>query len=174
MRWESLFADMEAQLEAARSAEAAAEVAELTRAERATVELQARLRSARGREITVRIGTERVAGVVLDVAVQWVLIGADPGRWLVPVASIDAVQGLALHAASDPGVVDRRLSLGHALRAIARDRATVRVVLDGEDLVGRVERVGADHVDLAPGHVPARGAPLWAVPFRAIRAVRSA
>lgn len=174
MRWESLFADMEAQLQAARSAEAAADVADLTRAERSTVELQARLRASSDRELTLRVRDERIVGTVVDVAVQWVLLGAAAGRWLVPIASIDAVHGLPLHAAPEARAVERRLTLGHALRAIARDRSTVRVLLDGEDLVGRVERVGADHLDLATGHAGARGGALWAVPFAAIRAVRTA
>ena len=41
MRWEQLFADMEAQLAAGRLADVRADVAELARAERASVELAA-------------------------------------------------------------------------------------------------------------------------------------
>lgn len=171
MRWEALFADLEAQLEAARAAEAAADVAELTRAERATVELASRLRAAHGRVLTLRSGPARVAGTVLDVAEQWVLLGEGPARWLVPLAGVAAVHGLPAHAAPAAGAVERRLSLGHALRAIARDRATVRVVLDDEELAGRVDRVGADHLDLTVP-APHPGA-VWAVPFRAVRAVRT-
>lgn len=171
MRWEALFADLEAQLEAARASEAAADVAELTRAERATVELASRLRAAHGHVLTVRSGATRVAGTVLDVAEQWVLLGDGLVRWLVPVAGVTAVHGLPVHAAPAPRAVERRLSLGHALRAIARDRATVRVVLDDEELTGRVDRVGADHLDLTVP-APHPGA-VWAVPFRAVRAVRT-
>ena len=69
MRWEALFADLEAQLEAARSAELSADVAELTRAERATVELSSRLRSAHGQVLTVRSGPARVTGTVLDAVI---------------------------------------------------------------------------------------------------------
>jgi hypothetical protein len=166
MRWEALFADLEAQLDAARSAEVAADVAELTRAERATVELVARLRAAHGHALTLRSGAQQVSGTE-----QWVLLGDGPARWLVPTASVSAVRGLPVHASPAPGVVERRLSLGHALRAVARDRATVRVVLDADELSGRVDRVGADHLDLTVP-VPRPGA-VWAVPFRAVRAVRT-
>ncbi|GEA88619.1 hypothetical protein [Cellulomonas cellasea] len=171
MRWEALFADLEAQLGAARATEAAADVAELTRAERATVELGSRLRAAHGHVLTLRSGAARVTGTVLDVAEQWVLLADGPARWLVPTAGVTAVRGLPLHAAPAPGAVERRLSLGHALRAVARDRATVRVVLDDEELSGRVDRVGADHLDLTVPD-PRPGA-VWAVPFRAVRAVRT-
>lgn len=171
MRWEALFADLEAQLEAARATEAAADVAELTRAERATVELSSRLRAAHGGVLTIRSGSARVRGTVLDVAEQWVLLADGAARWLVPTAAVTAVHGLPVHAAPAPGAVERRLSLGHALRAVARDRSTVRVVLDDEELVGRVDRVGADHLDLT---VPEpRPGVVWAVALRAVRAVRT-
>jgi len=177
MRWEALFADMEAQLAAAEAAEVAVQVADLTRAERATVTLDGRLRAAVGLRVTVRVrGGDLVPGTVLDVARQWVLIGEASRRALVPTAALDAVMGLPPTSQPDEGVVARRLGLGHALRALARDRAAVRVTTDGGQVVGRVERVGADHVDLtvADDPVAARSRDgLWSVPFASVQVVRS-
>ena len=45
----------------------------------------------------------------------------------------------------------RRFGLGYALRALSRDRATVAVHLLGHEaaIVGTIDGVGADHLDLA-------------------------
>lgn len=174
MRWEALFADMEAQLDAARTADLAAEVVELTRAERATVSVADRFRAARGATLTVRTdGGEQVSGMLRDASAQWILLDTQGRSSLVPLAAVTAIRGLTRHSAGGCGVVERRLTLGHALRALARDRVIVQIVTHGGDLTGRVERVGADHLDLAAGHVESRGGELWAVPFAAIRVVRS-
>ena len=173
MRWDDLFADMEAQLEAARRADLAVEVAERTRAERSTVELVDRLRAACG--ATVRVltrGDVRVTGVLVDAAAQWIVLDERGRDVLVPVAAVVAVGGLTPHVAPAAGVVERRLSLGHALRALARDRAVLRVATEGGELVGRGGRVGADHLDLTLGDEPSRAAEVLAVAFAAFRTVR--
>jgi hypothetical protein len=180
MRWEALFADMEAQLDAARAAELAAEVADLTRAERATVALAGRLRAAHGTHLTLRVaGGEAVAGTVLEVAEQWLLLADGPRRALVPVAAVQVLADLPVATRpSGHAQVSRRLGLGHALRALARDRAVVRLTADGVEAVGRLDRVGADHVDLTVGAEGSRPRPgavgtAWTVPLGAIRVVRS-
>ena len=70
------------------------------------------------------------------------------------------------------------VGLTAALRALARDRAAVRVVTGGGDTSGRLDRVGADHVDLTV--VPPEGArrpgstaTAWTIPFAAIDVVHS-
>ena len=179
MRWEALFADMEAQLEAAQAADRAVEVADLTRAERASVELGDRLRAAQGADVRIAVaGGHVVDGELLEVAAQWLLVGEGPRRALVPLAAVVAVRGLPARSIPARSEVARRLGLGYALRAIARDRVTVRIATDGSVLAGRIESVGADHLDLAteiesqaafaPGNPPR-----WAVPFSALRVVRS-
>src|SRR4051812_11039736 len=96
MRWEALFADMEAQLAAAERADLRADVAELVRAERATVHLVDRLRDAVGRRVRVHVlGADVVEGEVLDAAEQWILVGQErERRVLVPSRAIVAVAGL--------------------------------------------------------------------------------
>ncbi|RYV50176.1 hypothetical protein [Pengzhenrongella frigida] len=175
MRWEALFADMEAQLEAAQAAERVVEVADLTRAELAGVELGDRLRAALGAEVRISVaGGHVVAGQLLEVAAHWLLVAEGPRRALVPLAAVAAVRGLPARSAPATGEVARRLGLGYALRALARDRVAVRIVADGTELAGRIERVGADHLDLATGVDGGTGAAqLWAVPFVSIRVVRS-
>ncbi|MDM8083845.1 hypothetical protein QUV83_03575 [Cellulomonas cellasea] len=175
MRWEALFADLEAQFAAQSAAELDAQVAELTRAERATVVISDRLRDALGAHLSVRLRGGTVAeGRVLDAAPQWLLLGAHGRQALIPLAAVVVVAGLTRSVAPGPGVVEGRLTLGHALRALARDRVLVQVEVDGAELTGRIERVGADHLDLSVGHgeVARRGG-LVAVPFAALCAVRS-
>lgn len=155
MRWRALFADLESQLDAAQARDRLADVADLTRAERAGVALVDRLR-AHGPEpltLVLRDG-ERVHGRVLDVGPGWLLVAdADgPGEHLVPVAAVATVAGLVAAAAPPPGVVMSRLTLGHALRVVARDRAVVRLRTDAGTLVARVDAVGRDHLDAAVVH----------------------
>lgn len=175
VRWEALFDDMEAQLAAVHGAATRLDVAELTRAERATVGLVDRLRAARDTTVTVRTAHgEPLRGPLVDSAPEWLLLALGPvQRALVPTAAVVVVGDLTLHAAPAPGVVERRLGLGHALRALARDRAVVRVRSAGVELVGRVDRVGADHLDLTETVRPAVGATTWAVPFATLEVVRS-
>ena len=182
MRWEALFADMQAQLDAALAMDRAAEVADLTRAELASVELADRLRGAEGTDVRLVVaGGQLVAGRLLEVAAQWVLVAEGTRQALVPLGALVGVRGLPALSVPVAGLVARRLGLGQALRALARDRVGVRIVTDGSELAGRIERVGADHLDLTAGvdaavYARADGQPdahLWSVPFAALRVVRS-
>ncbi|MCC2335640.1 hypothetical protein [Cellulomonas wangsupingiae] len=171
-RWEQLFGDLEAQLAAGRADEARWDVADLTRAERARVPLGDRLRAAVGTRLRVVTGPgESLEGVVAEAAAQWVLLDLGGGRRaLVPTAAVLTVDGLGTHAAPPAGRVESGLGLGHVLRALARDRAVVTVRTGAGTLTGRLDRVGADHLDLVLD-VPARRA--VSVPFGALRAVES-
>lgn len=147
---------MEAQLAHEAAAELRAEVADLARAERATVTLVERMK-AQGvspLQLTVTDGSV-VTGALIDVAQQWLLV-AEHGRTgevLVPTRAMTAVRGLSARAGEDAGAVTRRLGLGHALRAIARDRAAVELRTMSGTFTGTVDHVAADHLDLAE-HAP--------------------
>ncbi len=174
MRWETLFEDLESQLEAVHAADRAAEVAERTRTERASVTLDARFRAARGSRLVLRLRDgETVSGELVDLAHQWLLLADGARRLLVPTAAVGWVGGLGRHAATGGGQVMRRLTMGHALRALARDRVHVRIQARGVELVGRLDAVGADHVDVLAVPEGGRIGSVWTVPFDALDVIRS-
>lgn len=175
MRWEALFDDLEAQFEAAELGERAATVSELTRAERATIRLDARLRAALGKRIVVRVrGGDQHGGELVEAAEQWLLLADGPRRTLVPAHALVAVGGLGPAVAPDAHGVLRRLGLGHALRALSRDRAAVRVYAAGVEVRGRIDAVAADHVDVVTLGEDGRAlTKVWAVPVKAIDVVAS-
>lgn len=153
MRWHALFDDLAAQLAAGEERERLADVPDLTRAERAGVLLADRLRASAAGPLTVTLDDgERVTGAVSDAGPQWVLLDDAPREHLVPLAAVAFVDGLGQVAAPPAGAVVGRLTLGHALRAVARDRAVVHVRTRGGVLVGRLDAVGGDHVDVALVH----------------------
>ena len=150
VRWDALFGDLEAQLGAATAQDRAHEVAELTRAERATVLLADRLRASHGDGVTVAVRSgARVHGVLVDVGAAWLLVADARREHLVPLAAVVSVTGLRDGAAPPEASALRRLGLGHVLREIARDRSVVRVVTLAATAQGRIDAVGADHLDLA-------------------------
>ncbi|WP_092862608.1 hypothetical protein [Quadrisphaera sp. DSM 44207] len=177
MRWDALFADLEAQLAAASGSRA--EDAELVRAEVARTSLSDRWRAHVGSHLRLglRDGTA-VAGELLDAAPTWVLLRDGARQVLVPAAALGWVEGLSPAVAAPAGQVERRLGLTAALRALARDRAPVQLRLDGTCVTGTIDRVGADHLDLAehaPDQVRRAGAVrrVVAIPSAAVLAVTS-
>lgn len=154
MRWDRLFADLEAQAAAADTAQFEAEVADRTRAEHGAVAFVDRLRSACGHRVVVAVrGAGPLTGTLSDVGVDWLLLaGADRPQTLVALHAVTAVSGLgtATAPATDRGPVYRRLDFRWALRALAGQRSQVRIALtDGVLLTGTLDRVGADFVELA-------------------------
>ena len=175
-RWERLFADLEAQADSAAQLDLDAEVADRTRTERGRIRLSDRLRAADG-PVTVRVAGEVLQGRVLDVGPDWLLLelGDPPAtEVLVALAAIQAIDGLPARAA-EPGSAGRvaeRLDLRHVLRGLARDREPVVVAsTDGVRLRARLDRVGADHVDLTPLDIGQASASRL-VPLTAIATVR--
>lgn len=154
MRWQQLFADLEARFEAEQEAAERAETASRARHEIGALRLADRLRGAAGAAVVLECrGAGPVAGVLVDVGVDWVLLADDQRReCLVASSAVRAVSGLSRRTAlpEEEGLVRARLDLRRALRGLARDRAVLQLVLDdGAVLTGTIDRVGADYVELA-------------------------
>lgn len=183
MRWDELFRDLEGQLEAASATELAAEVADRTRREGATLTWVDRARGVTGARVSVRVpGGDVVDGVLREVGSQWLLVAEESGRdALVPASAVLAVVGLTAWSAApgSAGHVFTRLGLGSALRGLARDRTAVSVCLvDGSVLDGTVDRVGQDFLEIsthAAGEArrQAEVRSVRTVPFVAVAVVRS-
>lgn len=184
MRWDDLFADLEAQQRHLERRERDTEVAEHTRAERGQVQLLDRLLAAEAPSLRLRVrGVGWLSAALRDVGTDWVLLdqgGTLEGRGrevLVPLAAVTAVEGLG--RATGPGPPgSRRLGLRAALRAVSRDRAVVRLHdTDGDHVTGTVDAVLADHLDLArhPDDAPRRATQVRgvvSVPYAAVALVR--
>lgn len=183
-RWDQLFADQDGQLEQARRAELDAEVADRARREVGRLRLVDRLRPVRGAVVALDCpGGLVVEGVLRDVGPDWALV-EEAGR-RAAVVVLDACFGLvgagrASEVPPGPVAVAENWDLRHVLRGLVRDRAPVRLVLrDGRRLGGTLDRVGADHVDLAEHDLdrPRRAAAVHQVrlvPLAALAVVQAA
>ena len=184
MRWEQLFADLEAQVAEQEAVAEQAEQGSRARAEFGRVRLVDRLRGSLGQQVSLTCaGAGQLAGRLADVGVDWVLLtDAQQREVLVAVRALSSVAGLAgvTAPATEDGPVARALDLRRALRGLARDRAAVQCLLgDGGALTGTIDRVGADFVELAehPLDQPRRRGAVSgvrAVPLAAVVAVRTA
>jgi hypothetical protein len=180
MRWEDLFADLEAQAEALQAAERDAEVAELTRLEASRLDLASRLRPAVGTPIRVRcLGATLLSGRLSAVGTGWLLLDEGAGREaLLAAAAVTSVSGLGRLSGPSGSVLDAGLGIGRVLRGVARDRSVLRICLtDSTVLDGTLDRVGSDFVEFA---VHAAGEPrrreevreVLALPFGALAVLR--
>lgn len=182
MRWDGLFADLEAQAATLDNAQRAGEVDERARTEIGRIALLDRLRPAVGQSVRLRCrGGLDVVGVAVRVGAGWLLIDEGSNREaLVATAELVSVSGLGrLSAVPDSqGVVESRLGLRHVLRGIARDRSAVSVhLVDATVADGTIDRIGADFVEIAAhaaGETRRRGEvrDVLVVPFSAVVAVR--
>jgi hypothetical protein len=173
MRWQQLFADLQAQFEQEESAAEQAELSSRARAEIGGVRLVDRLRGAVGTAVVLQCsGAGQLSGNLADVGPDWLLLVDDLGREvLCAAAAVRSVAGLGRRTAApdEGGVVASAWDLRRALRALARDRAAVQLVLDdGGVLSGTLDRVGADYVELAEHAVDA---PRRAETVHGVRAV---
>ncbi|WP_239332844.1 hypothetical protein [Frankia sp. CiP3] len=161
MRWEALFADLEMQWDAAEAAELDAELVDRSRREAAHLRLLDRLRPAVGSSLRIGVllgGREREAGQVLGgrlaaLGVDWLLLQESRAQEvLLPLRSVLWLRGLTAVSAQPghEGPLAARLDLSYALRGVVRDRSVCSVVLlDGTAVMGTIDRVGADFVEVA-------------------------
>lgn len=186
MRWDALFADLEAAAAGEWQRERDAEIAERTRAELARLRLVDRLRAvADGRpgpevEIGVRIlAAGVVRGRLVRVTDDWFVLVTPSHEWVVATAAVLGVTGLppAARSPESQGAVARSWGWSAAWRVLARDRTEVHVIRrDGSTVTGLASRSGQDFVELTASESiahPVRGAAASElVPHAAIAAVR--
>jgi len=182
MRWQQLFADLEAQLEAEEGRELALEVADRTRRERALVGVPERLLGHRGRPLQLRLlGGQVLVGEVVDVGLDWCLLAETIGRSaLVPISAVLTLSGLTgAVTAGSAATMARRFGFGHAARGLSRDRAVVALAdIGGSTVTGTIDAVGADALELSEhaSDLPRRPENVLGrrvVPFAAIASVRT-
>jgi hypothetical protein len=158
MRWDGLFADLEAHAEALEDAERRAEVESRTRGEVGQLRMRDRLRAAVDTPLRLRLsGGTLVDGVLRRVGPDWLLLDEGAGREaVVASAAVITIRGLGRLSAvpASEGVVESRLGLRNVLRGIARDRSTVRIHLTTggaqfDTVDATIDRVGADFVEVA-------------------------
>lgn len=156
MAWEdelfSFLDDLESQAEALYDEERAAEVADRSRAEYASVTLASRLMASLDTEVRLTVsGVGVLTGHLARVSEGWCLVQSRGQDWIVPWPAVVAVAGTS--ARSVPEVAwspVTRLGLGSALRRLATaERTCVLHLRDGSRHEGVFRRVGADFAELA-------------------------
>ncbi|MEP7089699.1 MAG: hypothetical protein ABI776_06265 [Nocardioidaceae bacterium] len=175
MHWDDhlgrLFDDLEQQADGLVLRERDAEVAEQRRAEYAQVDLAARLHASVGSRLVVGVtGAGVLDGVLGRVGSDWCLLRSESGEWLLRLSAVGSLRGLADRGAvAGARPVAAGLGFASALRSVAEARRDVLLHrLDGSVMLGSVNRVGADFVEVRvadAGH-------LETVPFGAVAAVR--
>ena len=149
-RWQRLFADLEDELDGLAAAERDVEVATRARIDTGRRTLAERVVATIGASVRIGLPDLTIDAVVRDAGPDWLLL-ADPTR-LVALSGVRWIDGLAAPALAPPlpdGVAGR-FDLRMALRRMARQRDPVRITLcDSTSHAGTIERVGADHLELA-------------------------
>jgi len=153
MRWQSLFHDLELELEALHQQQQVSEIREHIRANMAEISLADRLRGnvENDLQFLLRDGLT-VRGSLVRCYPQWSLIKSSDVEALIPAIAIAAVRGLENPTAPPSGPTASRLTLGHALRALARDRSSVEVRTTGGQFVGIFGLIGHDWAQLRLHH----------------------
>ena len=170
MRWDSLFDDLEGQLEREISVEESDVDAEEERLRLGRLSLRDRLVALQG---AAQPGARLALGVILShgdrVVVHPVLIGRDwfsadvlddSTRQRQCIIPLDSVMGLSLPASlASASLADSadarhpelsaRLGLTFVLRDLCRRRRAIEVITPAGSLHGTIDRVGKDHLDLA-------------------------
>jgi len=166
MRWETLFADLEAQLERETVAEDQAIEADEERRRLARIVLRDRLIAlAEECPLRIRLTDGSVVELVVDRFGKDWLTGvaaqsAARRRYVVPLAAVTGVitEPTRAHHAALAGRqagsrLIERLDLAVVLRELCRRRLLVEIATTAGMRIGTIDRVASDHLDLA-GHDP--------------------
>jgi hypothetical protein len=183
MRWDALFDDLESQFAESDRLALESEVNERARAETVGLELADRLRGVMNCRLTVYLASgESLSGILSHAGADALVLHEEQHQILIPYAAAARYSGLGRLSTAEASSVRRKLGLSHALRAMARDRAELSVVIGSGAgsvrLAGVIDRVGKDYFDLAvltPGEVrrSRQVGQVATIPFTALQAIRS-
>lgn len=183
MRWDRLFADLTAELEASEQADLESEIADRTRSERARLRFVDRLRGSPDLPLAVRVlGGTTVSGTLRGIGPDWCLLRGTAGDHVVRLGAVLDVVGLAPRSVEpgSEGEVAARFSLAAVVRRLGRDRTIVTLLqVDGGLVTGTVDLAGADVLEITdrrsdePGWSRGSGvAARRTVPFDAVAVIR--
>jgi len=189
VRWDRLFEDLEDQLAADAEAERVALDAESERLRVARLTLRERLRAMIGGAaafVAVEVAEDTtVRGEICAVGADFIALRVDGSRVfaLIPVPAVRSVTMpveamRAGDGAPAPTPVAERLTLGFVLRDVSRRRLGVSIdTAAGTVVTGTIDRVGADHLDIAlhDAGIPRRRSEVRGVrllPFASVACVR--
>lgn len=150
MRWESLFEDLEAQLDAETAREKTSEIQEAVRVERARATLLERLSPQINAHVEVQLlGGERLHGRLASLGKDWFMLRRADVEELIPVHALSGWTQRTPGQRQDAR--EPRIGLGQALRVLVRDRARVSIGgIDGSLLaVGTLDQAGIDFLEVA-------------------------
>ncbi|WP_210506442.1 hypothetical protein [Naasia sp. SYSU D00057] len=188
MRWDSLFDDLEGQLEQELTAEGDELRAEEERLRLGRLSLRDRLcavvAAAPSEPVRLRLVTgDPLAVTVRTIGRDWLSGEAADGRPDGVIVPLSAVAALVVPPRLVPATLDppadaeralpARLGLAFVLRDLARRRVPVSLQLASGALDGTIDRVGRDFLDLAVHdlELPRRSAAVRAVDVVALSAV---
>lgn len=134
MRWESLFADLESQLQAQLAEDLRAEIAESVRVEQARQTLAERLLTCQGRPLSLRLaGGEELTARLGPVGNDYLCLEESATRWLIRAAAVQTVALPPKPSAHSETVKLAAARFAAVLRALLRDRNPVQVHgIDGQ------------------------------------------
>ena len=151
VRWDALFADLEARLAAEDDMDRDLSAAELARAEAAALTLAERFLASIGHPVVLRTRSGAgVRGEVSGAGADVLLLRDGADLVVVPAAAVASVSGLARTGATARSARSR-LGLRSVIRELAVAREPVRLLAGAREVRGIVHRVGADHLDIGVG-----------------------
>lgn len=159
-RWDQLFDDMAAQVDASDAHERMGQQADLVEEAFAERSLAERLSGAQGKAVTLWVEKRGIGGVVDRCGKSWVVLSQESRTVLVMLAHVELVR-MTSRVHSEPGM----MSPMSVLRAWGRERIPVRVEFAGGFTEGSIDAVGSDYVQLRSG------GEFDVVPLSGIRAV---
>lgn len=160
MRWDDLFADLEARFDEIADEQMLAELTDRERSAIGQVRMVQRFAGAVGGQVRVRTAAGQIlTGSMSQAGPDWLLLGQHAGReLLIATRWITAVEGVIRASGLPLSDLERRFDLRLALRGMARDRSPVTITVPGgaggqseggTELIGTIDRVGHDFVELA-------------------------